>query len=156
MIARSFRSGLGVTACACLSACAASAPPVVTVAPVTPAPIIAVDPPRPPEPPKAPAGMQWMYGSGEGAAASLQTFRAFTDYVLAAKSKRPADSVVVAGGDLAAGRYEPCGRKPLAVILDVDETALQNLGYEYALAVRGQSSDRALIDGWQGNPQTAA
>ena len=152
----SLRLGLGMAACACLSACATSTSPVVTVAPVTPAPIVAVDPPHPPEPPKPPSGMQWMYGSGEGAASSIQTYRAFTDYVLEAKRKRPADSVVLAGGDLAAGRFEPCGRKPLAVILDVDETALQNLGYEYALAARGKSSDRALIDRWQHHPQTAA
>ena len=138
-----------------LSACASTAP-VVTVAPVSPPPIVAIDPPRPPEPTKAPSGMQWMYGSGEGAATSIQTYRAFTDHVLAAKRKRPTDSVVVANGDLTMGRYEPCGKKPLAVILDVDETALQNLGYEYALAVRGKSSDRELINRWQHNPQTAA
>ncbi|QNN64266.1 hypothetical protein H9L12_07825 [Sphingomonas rhizophila] len=93
---------------------------------------------------------------GRGAATSIQTYRAFTDHVLAAKRKRPTDSVVVANGDLTMGRYEPCGKKPLAVILDVDETALQNLGYEYALAVRGKSSDRELINRWQHNPQTAA
>ena len=101
-----------------LAACASTAP-VVTVAPVSPPPIVAIDPPRPPEPTKAPSGMQWMYGSGEGAATSIQTYRAFTDHVLAAKRKRPTDSVVVANGDLTMGRYEPCGKKPLAVILDV-------------------------------------
>ena len=140
-----------------LSACATTAPtPVVTIAPVTPAPILAIDPPRPPQPPRPPSGMQWMYGSGEGAASSLQTFRAFTDYVLAARRRRPVDGVVLTGGDLTAGRYDPCGKKPIAVILDVDETALQNLGYEYALAVRGKTSDRELIDRWQHHPQTAA
>ena len=27
--------------------------------------------------------------------------------------------------------FVPCGRRPLAVVLDIDETALLNLGYEY-------------------------
>ena len=48
---------------------------------------------------------------------------------------RPRDSVVLADGStLAAPRFVPCGDKPLAVVLDADETAIQNLGYEYAEA----------------------
>ncbi len=33
-------------------------------------------------------------------------------------------------------RFEACGKRPLAVVLDVDETALLNLGYERDEAMR--------------------
>ena len=98
--------------------------------------------------------MQWLYGSGEGAASSLQAFRAFADHALAAVRARPREGVVLAAGaSVSAPRFEACGAKPLAVMLDVDETALQNLGYEYALARRGKSSDGALLDAWQKAPR---
>jgi predicted secreted acid phosphatase len=101
--------------------------------------------------------MQWLYGSGEGAAMSLQAYRGFADHALAALRRRPRSSVVVAkGASLAAPRFVPCGRKPLAVLLDVDETALQNLGYEYALARRSRSSDSKLLDRWQEAPRREA
>jgi 5'-nucleotidase (lipoprotein e(P4) family) len=35
----------------------------------------------------------------------------------------------------------PCGRKPLAVVLDVDETALLNVGYEYDQAAQNRAYD---------------
>jgi 5'-nucleotidase (lipoprotein e(P4) family) len=91
-----------------------------------------------------PPTMQWFYGSGEGAAASIQAYHGFRDYVLAAARARPRDSVVlVEGATLDAPRFLPCGERPLAVILDVDETALQNIGYEYDEAARGLSYDSA-------------
>ena len=137
-----------------LAGCASAQP--VTPAPIT-APLATATPLPAPPPPSAPAGMQWLYGSGEGAAASLQTYRAFADHVGAAVRKRPADSVVLANpADLSALRFVPCGAKPLAVVLDVDETALQNLGYEYALAARGKTSDGALLDRWQAGRQRSA
>lgn len=102
----------------------------------------------------APAGMQWLYGSGEGAASSLQAFRAFADHALAAARTRPQRGVVLAAGvSLSAPRFEACGAKPLAVMLDVDETAIQNLGYEYALARQGKSADAPLLDVWQKAPR---
>jgi len=101
--------------------------------------------------------MQWLYGSGEGAASSLQTYRVFTDHVAASARHRPSDSVVLASpADLATPAFVPCGNKPLAVMLDVDETALQNLGYEFALAARGKTSDGTLLDLWQGAPRREA
>jgi 5'-nucleotidase (lipoprotein e(P4) family) len=94
--------------------------------------------------------MQWLYGSGEGAAASIQAYHGFRDHVLAAAKARPVDSVVLAEGvTLAAPRFVPCGGKPLAVVLDADETAIQNLGLEYALARRGVEYDRELHQRWQ-------
>lgn len=103
------------------------------------------------------SGMQWLYGSGEGAAASIQAYHAFRDHVLAAVSDRPRDSVVLAeGARLEAPAFVRCGDKPLAVILDADETAIQNLGYEYALAKSGKATDSAALDRWQRVAQTMA
>lgn len=146
-MARQYNPIAAPAACAlifvALGGCAARpAPPVVALSPSLTNP--------------APPGMQWLYGSGEGAASSLQAFRGFTDHALAAARSRPQGGVVLAAGaSLTAPRFEACGSKPLAVMLDVDETAIQNLGYEYALASRGKSSDGALLDEWQKAPQRA-
>jgi predicted secreted acid phosphatase len=137
-------------------ATAPAAEPVVasvphTIATATPAPA-----PPPPPAPEVPGGMQWLYGSAEGASASLQAYRAFEAFVAAAARNRPAQSVVLAeGASLAAPAFAPCGNRPLAVILDADETAVQNQGLEYALAARGVASDRALLNRWQQAPRTA-
>ncbi|WP_129790525.1 5'-nucleotidase, lipoprotein e(P4) family [Sphingosinicella sp. CPCC 101087] len=97
-----------------------------------------------------PPAMQWLFGSGEGGTASLQAYRALRDHVLRSARARPADSVVLAeGSTLASPRFVPCARKPLAVMLDVDETAIQNLGYEYDEAVRGRSFDSAAWNRWE-------
>lgn len=123
-----------------------------TIATATPAPA-----PPPPKPPEVPGGMQWLYGAAEGAAASVQAYRALEQYVRAAVRNRPRDSLVLASGaSLAEPRFVSCGNKPLAVVLDADETAVQNQGLEYALAARGVSSDRELLNRWQEQPRTAA
>ena len=98
--------------------------------------------------------MQWLYGAGEGAAASIQTYGAFRDHALAAVRRRPRDSVILAdGASPSAPAFVPCGRKPLAVVLDVDETVIQNLGYEYALAKSGKETDGAALNRWQKAPR---
>lgn len=105
-----------------------------------------------PAPPVNPPGsMQWLYGSAEGAAASIQAYDAFRDYVLARARVRPRRSVVLAeGSTLEAPRFIACGRRPRAVVLDVDETALQNLGYEYDDALHpGRSFDQARWSRWE-------
>jgi 5'-nucleotidase (lipoprotein e(P4) family) len=82
--------------------------------------------------PQPPATMQWLYGSGEATALSIQAFHAMRDYVLAAAKSRPRDSVVLApGATLASPSFVPCGDRPLAAVFDVDETVLLNLGFEY-------------------------
>jgi 5'-nucleotidase (lipoprotein e(P4) family) len=97
-----------------------------------------------------PPAMQWLYGSGEGAAASLQAYDAFRDHVLRVARARPVDSVVLApGATLATPVFVPCGARPLAVMLDVDETAIQNLGYEYDEAVRGRGFDPGIWNRWE-------
>ena len=95
--------------------------------------------------------MQWLYGSGEGAATSIQAYHAMRDYALAAARHRPRSSVVLAAGaTLASPRFVPCGRRPLAVVLDVDETALQNLGYEYDDASHpGRAYDQQRWNLWE-------
>jgi 5'-nucleotidase (lipoprotein e(P4) family) len=103
------------------------------------------------QPPSVPPGMQWLYGSGEGAATSIQAYHALRDYALSAARHRPRYSVVLAeGATLAAPRFVPCGRRPLAVVLDVDETALQNLGFEYDDASHpGRVYDQQRWNEWE-------
>ncbi len=109
--------------------------------------------PQPAPAPSRPAPfetMQWLYGSGEGAAASIQAYHAFRDHVLAAARARPRDSVVLAeGATLDSPRFIPCGERPLAVVLDADETAIQNLGYEYDREVRRRGYDSASWGRWE-------
>ncbi len=101
-------------------------------------------------------GMQWMYGSGEGAASSIQAWHAFRTWVVAAARRRPASSVVLApAATLSAPRFLPCGRRPLAVVLDVDETALQNLGYEYDEAFARTGYDQERWNRFERTGQTA-
>jgi 5'-nucleotidase (lipoprotein e(P4) family) len=103
------------------------------------------------QPPSAPSGMQWLYGSGEGGATSIQAYHAFRDYVLVAARHRPRSSVVLAqNATLAAPRFVPCGRRPLAVVLDADETVLQNLGFEYDDATHpGRAYDQQRWNLWE-------
>jgi 5'-nucleotidase (lipoprotein e(P4) family) len=100
--------------------------------------------------PSVPGGMQWLYGSGEAAASSIQAYHAMRDHVLAKAKARPSESVILAeGSTLDAPRFVPCGARPLAVVLDVDETALLNTGYEYDEAVKGRGYDQAIWDRWE-------
>jgi hypothetical protein len=87
-----------------------------------------------PAPPMA--GLQFLYGSGEAAAMSRQTYAAFTGFALAQAAHRPADSVVLAdGATLAAPAWVPCGDKPLAVVFDIDETVVLNTGQMHSRAL---------------------
>lgn len=121
-----------------LSGCAAS-----TARPVQ-LPVAAAAPAQPPK------TMQWLYGSGEAAAVSIQAYHALRDHVLRAARQRPEASVILAeGSTLAAPRFAPCGAKPLAVVLDADETMILNLGYEYDEAVKGRDYDPAIWSRWE-------
>lgn len=100
----------------------------------------------------APSGMQYLYGSGEAAANSRQAYAALSRYVRDFQYRRP-DSlrqrVISDGASLASPYFEPCGKKPLAIVLDIDETALLNLGYEADEARRGLSYDDARWRRWE-------
>ncbi|WCT74581.1 HAD family acid phosphatase [Sphingomonas naphthae] len=97
-------------------------------------PVADVAPPAPQTPPKA---MQWLYGSGEGAAISRQAYNALAAYTATVaadrKAGRPVRSAILApGATLDAPRFVECaGGQPLAAMFDVDETVLLNLGFEY-------------------------
>lgn len=102
----------------------------------------------------APAGMQFLYGSGESAALSLQAYQALWNYLKVEigyrRDKSQVRSVVLApGSTLDNPRFESCGKRPMAVVLDVDETALLNLGYERDEAIRGGSYDPARWTRWE-------
>jgi 5'-nucleotidase (lipoprotein e(P4) family) len=94
--------------------------------------------------------MQYLYGSGEGSAISLQAWRGLTGYVAQQVRKRPRDSVVLAAGTtLAAPSFVPCGKKPFAAVFDVDETVLLNLGFEYSEAANPQPYSEARWQAWE-------
>lgn len=76
-----------------------------------------------------PAGMQYLYASGEAAAASIQAWNALVGYVRAQRT--PTSVVLAPGATLAAPRWTACGSKAKAAVFDVDETVLLNLGFEY-------------------------
>ncbi|TGX50458.1 acid phosphatase [Sphingomonas gei] len=107
--------------------------------------------------------MQFLYGSGEAAALSLQAYQALWNYLKVEigyrRDKTQVRSVVLApGSTLDNPRFEPCGKRPMAVVLDIDETALLNLGYERDEASRGGSYDAARWARWEqsGADQVAA
>ncbi len=103
---------------------------------------------------KVPPGMQYLYGSGEAAALSYQAYLGVIDTIIAKSSDRAVGqsvfSVVLApGATLDAPKFESCGKKPLAVVLDVDETALLNLGYEADDSQRGGPYDQSRWERWE-------
>lgn len=116
---------------ALLAGCATPAAPVAP-APVPP-PVTA--PARPPvlgldDP--APDPMRWTYGSGEAAGAAIQAWRALADFAIATAARKPAVSVPMGlPGALGGIATASCAGKRPAVILDADETAVLNVGYEY-------------------------
>jgi predicted secreted acid phosphatase len=92
---------------------------------------------------------QYLYGSGEGGAAQMAAFHALIAYVRDKAEHRPADSAVVAPGSAMVGaKFVPCGDKPLAVLFDVDETLVLNLGLE-AIEAAGGKTDDARLERWE-------
>ncbi|MBL8650542.1 MAG: acid phosphatase [Sphingopyxis sp.] len=122
-----------------LAGCAATGTePVAAFAAVPPAPTNAVPP-----------QFQYLYGSGEGGAVALGVFHSLIAYVTEQAAKRPTDSVVLAADSAMRGAsWAPCGDKPLAVVFDVDETLIQNLGFE-ARAATGEAYDQARWSRWE-------
>jgi len=89
----------------------------------------------PPEPPPAPPqlhGIQYLYGSAEAAALTRQTWRVLADFVdeqVASGTHRGV--VLTPDSTLSNPHFVPCDNKPPAIVLDVDETSILNLGAEY-------------------------
>lgn len=103
--------------------------------------------------PGVPQSMQYLYGSGEAAASSVQAYRALSryiaDHVVYGRKGKTRQMVLSDGASLNAPQFEPCGPKPPAIVLDIDETALLNLGYEADEAKRGLSFDDARWKRWE-------
>ena len=91
---------------------------------------------------------QYLYGSAEAGALSIQTWHALVDFARERVAHRPADSVVLAeGSTLADPHFVPCGNKPFAAVFDVDETVILNLGLE-AKAAAGESLGGGALGRW--------
>jgi len=112
----------------------------------------------PPPPPRAttavPAGIQYLYGSGEASAQYLQTYIALENYLLGVTSDRAIGhivrSVVLApGASLQNPSFLPCDQKPMAVVFDIDETVVFNLGFEQASLAAGGGYNSARWDAWE-------
>ncbi|MDB5677300.1 HAD family acid phosphatase [Sphingomonas bacterium] len=133
---------------------AAAQPGAVAVAPGQAIPA-AVPAPPPPAPGSIPPGMQYLYGSGEASAISIQAYLGLTDFLLARASDfqvgHPVPSVVLApGATLAAPKFMTCAaNQQPAVVLDIDETALMNLGYEADDSQRNGPYDQSRWDRWE-------
>ncbi len=101
-----------------------------------------------------PGGMQFLYGSAEAAAISIQTYhflwRFVNDRVLDRRAGREVASVVLAPeSTIQRMSFVPCADKPLAVVFDVDETVLLNTGYEADEARRGTGFDAGRWGRWE-------
>lgn len=101
-----------------------------------------------------PPEMQYLYGSGEAAALSVQAYQALYTYLRNEigylRDRKTAKSVVLEpGSTLEAPRFGTCGARPQAVVLDIDETVLLNLGYEGDAAERGGAYDAARWARWE-------
>ena len=101
-----------------------------------------------------PPESQYLFGSGEAAAISLQAYRALWNYLHLEigyrRDKSQISSVVLSrGATLTSPKFDLCGKRPLAVVLDVDETSLLNLGYESYAARRGATYDQGRWARWE-------
>jgi 5'-nucleotidase (lipoprotein e(P4) family) len=85
-------------------------------------------------------GMQFLYGSGEAAALDHQAYNTLVDAVRRRLASEKADpkalsdrtsAVLTPDATLDQPATLPCGDRPRAVVFDVDETLLLNLGFEY-------------------------
>ncbi|ODU20795.1 MAG: acid phosphatase [Sphingomonas sp. SCN 67-18] len=110
-----------------------------------------------PAPPAAPPGAtQFLYGSAESAALSIQAYQGLVDHVLRDRAGNPQESVVLApGATLAAPSFGLCGDRKPAVVLDADETVILNVGYQYYDALKGHSFDMGRWERWEQTGATA-
>lgn len=133
-----------------LSACAnVAATPALESAPV---PATVAEPGAQP----APDTMRWLYGSGEAAAASIQTWRQIADYAVAISGQRGVPQSIPLGLPNAEGGVGTPScvaadgtMKPFAAVFDVDETVLLNTGYEYWQALTGKGYDPVEWRRWE-------
>ena len=101
-----------------------------------------------------PPAMQYLYASGEAAALDIQAYMALANYLVGISADRrighDVGSVVLApGATLEHPKFVPCEAKPLAIVFDIDETAILNLGYEGDAARRGEAFDADRWSDWE-------
>jgi 5'-nucleotidase (lipoprotein e(P4) family) len=109
-----------------------------------------------PTPTSPPTGQQWLYGSAEGAIASVQVYKAMTAYVVEqlkvdpAATRLPYQQMILAEGSAPdAPRFDDCGQKPFAAVFDADETLIWNVGAMRYMAEQGKDFDPAIWDQWE-------
>ncbi|MEG3179909.1 5'-nucleotidase, lipoprotein e(P4) family [Sphingomonas sp. LT1P40] len=103
---------------------------------------------------RTPATMQYLYGSGEAAALSIQAYQGLWTYfakpIAERRAGRAVDSVVLSkGATLASPAFDKCGYRPLAVLLDIDETVILNMGYQADEVRRGARFDEERWARWE-------
>jgi 5'-nucleotidase (lipoprotein e(P4) family) len=130
------------------SAKKAPASRVKAAAPIAPLPV------QLPEPPLVLPqfhAIQYLYGSAEAAALTRQTWRILADFVdeqVASGTHRGV--VLTPDSTLSNPHFVPCGDKPPAIVLDVDETAILNLGAEYDDLMAGRRTfDTEAWNRWE-------
>jgi predicted secreted acid phosphatase len=90
---------------------------------------------------------QYLYGSAEAGALSVQAWHAVVYHARAQVKRRPRNSVVLApDATFENPRFVPCRRKPFAAVFDVDETVILNLGLEGNAAAG--VSNRGMVGRW--------
>ena len=104
-----------------------------------------------PTPTSPPTGQQWLYGSAEGAIASVQIYQSMAQYVRAKAMNRAIKTqVILADGSTPdAPRFDSCGSKPLAAVFDADETLIWNVGSMRYMAEQGKDFDPAIWNEWE-------
>ncbi|WP_231958903.1 5'-nucleotidase, lipoprotein e(P4) family [Altererythrobacter sp. B11] len=99
--------------------------------------------------------MRWLFGSGEAAAASIQSWRSLADFVVARAAAAPERSVPMGLPEATGGIADTScmaadgSTKPYAAVFDVDETVLLNLGYEYWQAATGEPWNAEAWAEWE-------
>lgn len=98
-----------------------------------------------------PSSMQWLYGSGEVAVLQKTVYSNLVSFVgNSLATHQPHD--VVAGYRPPFFDHNPnagCGKRPPAVVFDIDETVILNLGYERYLVTTGNSYSTATWSQWE-------
>ncbi len=104
-----------------------------------------------PRPTTPPSSMQWLYASGEAAVLQKTVYSNLVTFVGSSLATRQPHDVV-------AGYRPPyfdrnpnagCGKRPPAVVFDIDETVILNLGYERYLVTTGSPYSTATWSQWE-------
>lgn len=123
-----------------------------------PAPSAAI-PPAPGNAGEPEAAMRYLYGSGEAAALGVQAYQALGAWLKArgqdkANGQPGISTVLAKGSTLDRPKFVACDDKPPAVVFDIDETVLLNLGFESHAARTGAPYDEARWQRWESTGAT--